>query len=56
MTLLDVIEAKDIEQLRQGLMGALDRLKEIISELRDESEIEIKVTFRRKAKNDGNSV
>jgi len=48
MALLDVIETKDIEQLGQVLLGALDRAKEIISELRDETEVEVKITFRKK--------
>lgn len=51
MSLVDVIESKDIEQIRQGLMGALDRLKEIVQELRDETEVEITVKFRKKAAN-----
>lgn len=37
-----------VEELHQRVLGWLDRLKEIISELRDESEVEIKITFRRK--------
>ena len=51
MSLVDVIEAKDIEQIRQGLMGALDRLKEIVQELRDETEVEIIIKLRKKAPN-----
>jgi hypothetical protein len=39
MTLIDVLEQKDIAQLQQVALGLLDRLKEIVQELRDESEI-----------------
>jgi len=48
MALVDVIEAKDIEQLRQVLLGALDRAKELISELRNETEVVIEIRFKRK--------
>jgi hypothetical protein len=46
--LLDVVESRDLDQFQQILLGALDRLKEIVSELRDESEIDIHITFRHK--------
>lgn len=48
MALIDVIEARDIDQLKQVLLGVLDRVKEIISELRNETEVEVKITFRKK--------
>lgn len=54
MSLVDVVESKDIEQMRQGLMGALDRLKEIVQELRDETELEIRITMRKKGNQNGN--
>jgi hypothetical protein len=56
MALIDVLEAKDIDQLGQVLLGALDRGKEIVQELRDESEIvieipgPIRIHFKRKEK------
>jgi tRNA-dihydrouridine synthase len=54
VSLVDVIESKDIEQMRQALLGALDRLKEIVSELRDETEIEIRITLKKKGNSNGN--
>ena len=48
MSLVDVIEAKDIVQLQQVLLGALDRAKELISELRNETEVVIEIRFKRK--------
>jgi len=50
MSLVDVVESKDIEQMRQSLMGALDRLKEIVQELRDETEVEITIKLRKVGK------
>lgn len=38
----------DINQLQQVLLGALDRLKEIVEELRDQSEVEIKISFKKR--------
>lgn len=37
-----------VEELHQRVLAWLDRLKELIEELRDESEIEIKVIFKHK--------
>ncbi|MEN6535588.1 MAG: hypothetical protein ABFD89_18135 [Bryobacteraceae bacterium] len=48
MALVDVIESKDIDQLQQVLLGALDRLKAIVAELRDESEIEVTIKFKKR--------
>lgn len=50
MALIDVLEAKDIDQIEQVLLGALDRLKEIVQELRDETKVRIIIEFERKEK------
>lgn len=50
MGLVDVIEEKDITQLQQVLLGALDRVKELISELRDETDIVVEIHFTKKKK------
>jgi len=50
VALVDVIEAKDIAQLQQVLLGALDRLKEIIEELRDGTKVRIVIEFEKKEK------
>lgn len=50
MGLVDVVEARDIEQMRQALLGALDRLKEIVEDLRDGSEIDISINVKFRAK------
>lgn len=49
------ISDEDIEQMRQGLLSSLDRLKEVLQEfyheVREDTEIEIspiKITFRKK--------
>ena len=46
MALVDVIEQKDIAQLGQVLLTALDRLKEIVTELRDETTVRITIEFQ----------
>ena len=48
MGLVDVIESKDIEQLQQVLLGALDRGKAILEELRDGTRVKITIEFERK--------
>ena len=48
MSLVDVIETKDIAQLQQVLLGALDRLKEIVEELRDGTRVRIIIEFEKK--------
>ncbi len=50
MSFVDVIEAKDIEQLRQALLGLLDRLKEIVTELRDDTEVVVTIKFNKREK------
>lgn len=50
VALIDVLEAKDIDQIEQVLLGALDRLKEIVQELRDETKVRIIIEFERKEK------
>lgn len=50
MGLVDVIEERDITQLQQVLLGALDRVKELITELRDETDIIVEIHFNKKKK------
>lgn len=46
MAIVDVIEAKDIDQLQQVLLGALGRLEEIVEKLRDETTVRITIEFQ----------
>jgi len=46
--LIDVLEAEDITQLQQVLLGALDRLKQIVEELRDGTRVRIIIEFEKK--------
>lgn len=50
MPLVDIIEAKDIEQLNQYVRAWIDQLKAVVQELRDETKVRVIVEFETKAK------
>ena len=52
MALFDKIGQKTAGELQQYLLGALNRLKEIVQELRDETKILIAIEFEKKPKKD----
>ncbi len=50
MAIFDKLGQQTAVELQQYLLGALDRLEEIVRELRDETTVEITIRFERKKK------
>lgn len=47
MNLVDILEQKDIDQLGQIFKSLLERANELLTQLRDETEISVQIRFKR---------